>query len=311
MDGGAPTIGWLCSYAPVELLAAAGFATRRIDGAEPCAAAPPSDLPARLCGHAQRCYRVLSARDGRLDGVVLTNACVAMERLRDYLARRSPIAFVHLLDIPRKATADAVALYAHRLAALLDALEVHFGARVERDRLVARLRRGDAVEQPTQPRAGTTPRRAPRLLVVGGAADTAEVVGLIERLGAVVASVSSCVTRRTDDGPLEGGDLEAVLRALAARSLAKGACPRMVGGRWLDDVRAAAAAERIDGIVYLVQRGCLLHGYAHAALATSLARPVLHLEVEPSGSGTAQGRARLQAFLERLVDSAVAQEDAG
>ena len=142
-------IGFTCAYAPLPLIAAAGFRPFRI---LPRCAAPAQAgrfLHDNLCPHVKRVLdRALDGDLPSLAGMVVVNSCDAMRRLADAWRRVRPNDPMVLLDLPTTADDAAVAgldddltatlLTAHVAAALDGAERAEAG--VGRGRLLSRVR---------------------------------------------------------------------------------------------------------------------------------------------------------------------------
>ena len=95
------------------------------------------------------------------------------------------------------------------------------------------------------------------------------------------------------------------LRELAAHTLRKTACPRMMEAfeSRLDTIVKAAAAYRVDGVVLEIMKFCDVWGVESSPLSAALREagiPVLRLEREYALSGEGQVKTRVQAFLESM-----------
>ncbi|MCL6432076.1 MAG: 2-hydroxyacyl-CoA dehydratase family protein [Anaerolineae bacterium] len=153
--------------------------------------------------------------------------------------------------------------------------------------------------QDAEPRAGGRPQ----LLLAGSVIDDPLIPALIDELGGQVVGDDLCNGMRDADVlASESGD---PWTALAMRLLRRGACPakhapsRPLGQRLAD----LAGRTRAQGVVQVLVKFCDPHAFeAVPAIQTlsSAGCPQLLLEVE-AGSGRAQVRTRLQAFLELLT----------
>ena len=143
-----------------------------------------------------------------------------------------------------------------------------------------------------------------RLMFCGPATDEVAWFAELEGMGAVVVADALCFGSRAFlSEPPSGGD---PLERLAAGYLGNLLCPRMYGeyARRRDFILQAARRARVDGIVYLYNKFCDLHGVDSALLRRDLERegiPVLVLEKEYSArADLGRVKTRVQAFLERI-----------
>jgi len=142
-----------------------------------------------------------------------------------------------------------------------------------------------------------------RLLVVGSQLDDAGYIRLLESLGALVVADRFCLGSIPGLEPIpEQGD---PLRELAAHTLRKTACPRMMEafGQRVETILEAAEEFRVDGVVLEVMKFCDVWGVESSPLVEALRKaglPVLRLEREYALSGEGPVRTRMQAFLESM-----------
>ncbi len=95
-----PAVGLFCTYAPEELIFAAGFVPSRVMGRKKLARSE-SYFPINFCPYIKSSWESLLSADGSLKAAVFTNSCDGMRRLYDtaniYL-KNTPS---YLLDVPR------------------------------------------------------------------------------------------------------------------------------------------------------------------------------------------------------------------
>lgn len=125
-------IGWICSYAPEELILAAGFVPYRLG---PAGAGTGSDayLPANICPYVQSLLEVSRTPMKNLRGVVFVDSCDAMRRLGDIWSGYSEIRVLYRLDCPRRRDEAAENYLIARYRELLAVLEREAGRTVRTD----------------------------------------------------------------------------------------------------------------------------------------------------------------------------------
>ena len=99
---GLKTIGYFCSYVPLEILTAVDLASFRITGDinEPVAAVDKI-LPSSFCPYIRNCVDlVFKGKYDFLDGVVGAHSCDAQEKSIHVWKSRKPYDFYHYLDMP-------------------------------------------------------------------------------------------------------------------------------------------------------------------------------------------------------------------
>ena len=125
---GRPVIGWFCSYTPLEILHAAGLQPYRIIP-DPGKSITNADgyIDRNYCPYARTCLgEALEGNYKFLDGVIFVNSCDAMRRLFDVWRYNVGGNFVHLLDLPRTDSAEAVSYFREHLEALTAEIKSQF-----------------------------------------------------------------------------------------------------------------------------------------------------------------------------------------
>ncbi|HHX87083.1 MAG TPA: 2-hydroxyacyl-CoA dehydratase [Firmicutes bacterium] len=109
-------VGWICTYTPEEIIRAAGFLPYRLLPYNPEDSAGDRDLlPPALCPYVRQAARSICRRSNEnLRGLVIANSCSAAIHLYNTFAGRDEL-FVHLLDLPRLQTAEAVEFFTAQL----------------------------------------------------------------------------------------------------------------------------------------------------------------------------------------------------
>ncbi|MBM4325681.1 MAG: 2-hydroxyacyl-CoA dehydratase [Deltaproteobacteria bacterium] len=138
---GAGVIGWMCGYVPEEIILAAGLESVRIRGAVPSLKQADSYLFPNFCPYVKNVFDSgLRGEYGNLSGIIFTNSCDAMRRLRDLWDSHVKTPFSFMLEVPRNRDEDAVTYFSEQLAALQTQLENFIGAKISRDSLQESIR---------------------------------------------------------------------------------------------------------------------------------------------------------------------------
>ena len=150
--------------------------------------------------------------------------------------------------------------------------------------------------------------RTRRIVVGGGLSCERQVVAEIERAGADVVALDTCIGLRHYEGCVEEGPGQ--ISALARRYLTRRTCARMEGlEQRIRCMRKLAEDARADGVVYCNLKFCDSCLYDVPPLGGALREqgiPFLWLEDDYASSSLGQTRTRIEAFLE-LIE----QEDGG
>lgn len=129
---GKKVVGWICTYVPEELIAAAGMLPVRVIGrkAEDIIEAD-AYLYTNICSFARSCLEVGLKDDyGFLDGIVAGTSCDPIRRLYDVWNTYLTTPFKHILSVPHKVTSDSEAFFAGEIRQLKGLIESHFGVKI-------------------------------------------------------------------------------------------------------------------------------------------------------------------------------------
>ena len=130
---GKKVFGWLCTYAPEEIIHAAGGLPVRITGysQEMELEDGTAYLYSNNCSFSRSCFQ-LGLRDGYdfLDGVVGGSTCDGARRLFDLWRHYIGTPFHHVLTVPRKYTRAAHDLYYSEVVKLKEHLEEHLDLKI-------------------------------------------------------------------------------------------------------------------------------------------------------------------------------------
>lgn len=321
------------NFVPEEILHAAGLATVRLANVIDRDLDQSAYFPSQSCAFCRSAEKVVTQAHRRFAGAVMTSSCTAMETLYEVFLRKSELAFVHLLDIPKAQSALSGDAYRHRLAHFVKVLEAWRGEKIEskslekaiqlnnrlrlaltkaktcrsialKDYPVSLASLGDAIEavERTEVRS---PNGSPRILVTGSRLREDVVFQAIEDEGGyAVASL-------TDDGHSYNQIRVAeqsndVLLAIAEGYLNENEFKRTITGLPdIDKLQNLISSENINGIVSLSYPFCAKTGYDNAWLrkhGEELRVPILFYQVEDVNSASAGLRNRLGAFIEILQD---------
>lgn len=143
-----PQVGIVCSYAPEEIVYAAGLQPVRLCGSGQPVRNADGYLHNNLCPYVRGLFdEALAGGYDRCAGVVFVNSCDAMRRLHDVWRQYGHHGFVHLLDILRVDDEDAIDYFADQLHELAAALAVQFGTAVTAESLRVAVQRVNQTRQ--------------------------------------------------------------------------------------------------------------------------------------------------------------------
>lgn len=127
---GGKVVGWVCHYAPEEVLHAAGLLPIRVLGGTEPSALGSTYLHSNMCAFARSCLtQGLEGCYSFLDGLVVPHTCDAICKLYDLwrLYVQGQGAFAHMIDHPHQMTPQAHRYHLEELQRLRRAVEAWVG----------------------------------------------------------------------------------------------------------------------------------------------------------------------------------------
>lgn len=127
--GSKKLIGYLCSFVPAELIAAAGFLPVRITGNPRVELSKAAEyIEPNLCPYVSNCFElIIDNRYKLLDGIVLSAACDAVERVYGMLSFYKKADFLHFIHVPHTVTVSSKNFYKQELEMFAKKMETSFG----------------------------------------------------------------------------------------------------------------------------------------------------------------------------------------
>jgi len=279
-------IGYTCKYAPIEVFEAFGIETEKIDPNVTSYDEAETIMHANLCSYVKGVLEEVSNK--KYEGVILTNCCDSTRRLYDTLKFNFPDMFVYIVDLPRKANADAVSVYESSIKNMISAYEKFKNKKFNIDDLkkvlINKKRKHD------YPNGGIN-------IGLMGARCNDEIVKLVENSNANVLFNISCTgDERFFDSICEE---EFSLNKYAECLLNKLPCVRMedVSKRreYIDSMK-----NKLQGIIYHTVKFCDIYSYEYAYLKDNIDIPVLKVETDYTKQCAGQIKTRVEAFIESL-----------
>jgi predicted CoA-substrate-specific enzyme activase len=282
-------IGYLCKYAPVEILEAFGETVQLLEPHVTDFARADSIMHANICSFTKAALEEFDK--GAYDGLILTSCCDSGRRLYDVLKEHEPDRFIYCLDLPHKINEFTVSLYEEEFRKLIRAYEAYSGKTFSADRLraICSRKREAALLR-------TAPRAVPDLKVaLVGARPGSDIKSLIANHNTELTADLTCTgTVRS----YQIGETSA-LNDYSFQLLNQLPCMRMAHGanreRFLETL-----TDRIDGIIYHTIQFCDIYSYEYSRLKELRDIPILKLETDATAQSSGQILTRLEAFLEAL-----------
>jgi bcr-type benzoyl-CoA reductase subunit C len=136
-ESGRPIIGYLCCFAPPEIISAAGAIPYRITGrpGEPTAEAD-AYLEPYGCSYVRNVFtQALKGRLDFLDGLVISHSCDLVQRLYGIWTYYHPFPYSRLFNVPHQVTPWAERFFKRELGFFKESLEQFTGQAVTAEKL--------------------------------------------------------------------------------------------------------------------------------------------------------------------------------
>ncbi|WP_346663152.1 acyl-CoA dehydratase activase [uncultured Merdimonas sp.] len=279
-------IGYICKYAPIEVLESMGAKMERIEPDVTNFSQAEIRMHPNICSFAKGVLETVMEKD--YEGIILTTCCDSIRRLYDVLKEEFPDKFIYMLDTPRLVKEVGVDLYEQRIRAMIRAYEGFSGKSFDEKVFLEYLK---GKEEPQQ---NGVKDRSLNIGILGARAN--ENIGkILEQRGANVAFDLTC----TGVGRRLFWDEKEPLKEYARGLLSQFPCMRMEQAANRDEL-IRRYADSVDGIIYHTVQFCDNYAYEYAWLKDWLKKPLLLLETDYTKQSYGQILTRIEAFLESL-----------
>ena len=279
-------IGYICKYAPIEVLESMGAKMERIEPDVTNFSQAEIRMHPNICSFAKGVLETVMEKD--YEGIILTTCCDSIRRLYDVLKEEFPDKFVYMLDTPRLVKEVGIDLYEQRIRAMIRAYEEFSGKSFDEKVFLEYLK---GKEEPQQ---NGVKDRSLNIEILGARAN--ENIGkILEQRGANVAFDLTC----TGVGRRLFWDEKEPLKEYARGLLSQFPCMRMEQAANRDEL-IRRYADSVDGIIYHTVQFCDNYAYEYAWLKDWLKKPLLLLETDYTKQSYGQILTRIEAFLESL-----------
>ncbi|MBM6827125.1 acyl-CoA dehydratase activase [Mordavella massiliensis] len=279
-------IGYICKYAPIEVLESMGAKMERIEPDVTNFSQAEIRMHPNICSFAKGVLETVMEKD--YEGIILTTCCDSIRRLYDVLKEEFPDKFIYMLDTPRLVKEVGVDLYEQRIRAMIRAYEEFSGKSFDEKVFLEYLK---GKEEPQQ---NGVKDRSLNIGILGARAN--ENIGkILEQRGANVAFDLTC----TGVGRRLFWDEKEPLKEYARGLLSQFPCMRMEQAANRDEL-IRRYADSVDGIIYHTVQFCDNYAYEYAWLKDWLKKPLLLLETDYTKQSYGQILTRIEAFLESL-----------
>lgn len=279
-------IGYICKYAPIEVLESMGAKMERIEPDVTNFSQAEIRMHPNICSFAKGVLETVMEKD--YEGIILTTCCDSIRRLYDVLKEEFPDKFIYMLDTPRLVKEVGIDLYEQRIRAMIRAYEEFSGKSFDEKVFLEYLK---GKEEPQQ---NGVKDRSLNIGILGARAN--ENIGkILEQRGANVAFDLTC----TGVGRRLFWDEKEPLKEYARGLLSQFPCMRMEQAANRDEL-IRRYADSVDGIIYHTVQFCDNYAYEYAWLKDWLKKSLLLLETDYTKQSYGQILTRIEAFLESL-----------
>lgn len=279
-------IGYICKYAPIEVLESMGAKMERIEPDVTNFSQAEIRMHPNICSFAKGVLETVMEKD--YEGIILTTCCDSIRRLYDVLKEEFPDKFIYMLDTPRLVKEVGVDLYEQRIRAMIRAYEEFSGESFDEKVFLEYLK---GKEEPQQ----NGVRGHSLNIGILGARANENIGKILEQRGANVAFDLTC----TGVGRRLFWDEKEPLKEYARGLLSQFPCMRMEQAANRDEL-IRRYADSVDGIIYHTVQFCDNYAYEYAWLKDWLKKPLLLLETDYTKQSYGQILTRIEAFLESL-----------
>lgn len=278
-------VGYTCKYVPVELLESMGVEIKRLDPNVTNYDKAETMMHANLCSYIKGVLEEVMTND--YEGVILTNCCDSTKRLYDTLKKEYPDKFVYILDLPRKATEDAVMLYKNSIMDMIKQYEAFSGRVFDKDKLKETLLTKNIKKM--------YKHGAINIGIVGARCNDG-IIDVIKKSGADVAFNISCTG---DERVFDIKNYDNMLNEYVKNLFDKIPCVRMVDLEKRKDFMSRGR-DTVDGIIYHTIKFCDIYSYDYVEIKNKLNIPILKVETDYTKQCEGQIKTRVEAFVESL-----------
>lgn len=282
-------IGYMCKYAPLEVLEAMGADLVRISPQVNDFSRADALMHPNMCSFTKAVLEDPAVKE--MDGIILTSCCDSVRRLYDVLVRMYPDKFIYMLDVPRKVNDFSSRLFRERIQEMAREYGEFSGTTFDEAKLKDLLARREEAA-----RLKGAPRQEGALRVgLTGARCSKAILNLLEDHHVEILFDMSCtgLARRLPVDP------DNLMSSYAWAILNQVPCMRMVNAsgrdRYIDGFR-----DRLDGIICHTVKFCDMYSFEYAHLKEDAHLPVLQVETDMTAQSEGQIRTRVEAFLESL-----------
>ena len=306
-------IGYMCKYAPIEVLESFGEELVMIEPHVTNFNQSDIMMHQNVCSFAKSVLEDVMEKD--YDGVLLTTCCDSVRRLYDVLKSNFPDKFIYIIDVPRKVNDFSCEIYKERIEELIEEYKKFSGKSFnegEFERIVKAKSEAAKIEERAH-KEEALKNSDGRVYKIGisGARMNKETLNFLEDKGVNVVFNVTCNNLFRDfyeekiilgDSTKTPDKLQEALLKYSGKILNQIPCMRMVDAvnrnNYIENFM-----DEVDGIIYHTVKFCDNYSFDFARFKKFFNKPLLHIETDTTLGSAGQIRTRVEAFLESLDGS--------
>ena len=273
-------IGYICKYAPVEIMAGFGMDGERILPDEENLDIAEGHIYPSICSYAKSVLQHSLKND--YEALIMTDCCDALKRLNDILNSKSH-QNVYQVSIPRFTHGRGIDLYANTLLQLIEKLEADYSKSFDLKAFLREcFRENEEDETDGEYIAFMGSRISPSLM-----AECEKSCGL------PIRDLTCASQNRHFTKPPNKYERMSLMRWYASCLLSQVPCMRMED---IDSRKDLTDDPNLKGVIYHTVKFCDFYNFEYAEMEKNV--PMLKLETDYTSASTGQLRTRLEAFFE-------------
>ncbi len=272
-------IGYICKYAPIEVLAGFGIETEQISPTFMNGQGNTTPGEASICSCAKAVMNI--GKQGKYEAIIVTDACDGLEWVADTLEQAGTT--VYRLSLPRVQSGDGPNMYSGEIRKFIQKLALKYKTSFDMEKFVAAIA------------ANARQEREDHVALIGACApDWLKTIFEVDSGLPLVDYTYAQNRREFDDVNKRIDDGRSVIDWYAEQLICQFPCMRMQ-----DVPRRQELMEelRIKGILYHSAKNCNFYGMEFAEMGAVV--PTLKLETDASHLARGKAVKEIQVFLER------------
>lgn len=281
-------IGYVCKYTPIAILESFDKKVIKIDPSISNFDNSDALMHPNMCSYSKSVLEYCLIN--HIKEIVLVNCCDSIRRLFDVLNAQNVFKFIHLIDVPHKASCCSIDIFKSELLRLIKHYE-HYSGKVFNTTEFKNIINNKIST------AVTTSNNSVLNIAILGARCKDSLINLIENSGVKVGYNFTCTENNMVFNAFnENMD---ILAEYSKSLLSCFPCLRMADTDKRYEV-LNENKENIAGIVYHTIKFCDFYSYEYTKIRNNIDIPMLKIETDYTEQSEGQMKTRIEAFIESL-----------